>query len=180
MAYNFSPTKESFSKIIEWLKGEYNQLHTGRATPMVLDSIGIDAYGTYQPIKNAASISTEDARTIRVVPWDKSHIKDIERAINAADIGLSVASDDQGLRVIFPMLTTENRQKLVKVLKEKLEDARIAIRKAREEAVDEIKAAALPEDDAFAAKEELQKIVTDFNNQLEALFERKEEEVMTQ
>lgn len=180
MAYNFSSTKESFTKVIEWLRTEYMQLHTGRATPIVLDSVGIDAYGSYQPIKNVGSVSVEDARTLRVVPWDKSQIKDIERSINAANLGLSVASDDQGLRVIFPMLTTENRQKLVKVLKDKLEDARISIRKAREEAQSELKDAKLPEDDLFRAKDELQKIVDDFNAQLETLFAKKEQEVLNQ
>jgi len=178
MAYNFAATKEEFKKVEEWLRNEYAGLHTGRATPLVLDSISIETYGMYQPIKNVASISVEDPKTLRVVPWDKSHVKEIEKAVQAANIGLSVATDDQGLRVIFPMLTTENRQKLVKVLKDKLEDGRISVRKVRESALDELKAAGLPEDDAFRAKEELQKLVDEANANLEAVFAKKEIDVM--
>jgi ribosome recycling factor len=178
MAYNFSSTKDEFKKIEEWLRTEYSGLHTGRATPLVLDGISIESYGSFQPIKNLSSISVEDAKTLRVIPWDKTHTREIEKAIQVADIGLSVATDDQGLRVIFPMLTTETRQKLVKILKERMEDARITVRKARENALDAIKAAELPEDDVFRAKEELQKLVDEANNSLEAIFYKKETEVM--
>ncbi len=179
MSYNFSPFKEGMKKIEEWLLKEYSQLHTGRATPIVLDSISIEVYGAHQPIKNVASISVEDPKTLRVIPWDKSQIKDIEKAIGAANIGLSVATDDMGIRVIFPMLTTENRQKLVKVLKEKMEDARISVRKEREESQKDLKDAKLPEDDERRAKDELQKLVDEANKTLEALFEKKEREIMS-
>ncbi len=178
MAYNFTATKQEFKNVEEWLRNEYSGLHTGRATPLVLDSISIESYGSYQPIKNVGSISVEDAKTLRVVPWDKSHVKEIEKAIQAANLGLSVATDDQGLRVIFPMLTTENRQKLVKVLKDKMEDARISVRKVREAALDGMKSAELPEDDMFRGKEELQKLVDEANASLEAVFQKKEAEVM--
>jgi ribosome recycling factor len=178
MAYNFTKAKDEFKKVEEWLRNEYSGIHTGRATPTVLDIVSVEAYGSYQPVKNLASISVEDPKTLRVVPWDKSQVKDIEKAIQAANLGLSVATDDQGLRVIFPMLTTENRQKLVKVLKEKMEDARISVRKARESIQDDIKVAELPEDDAFRAKDELQKVVDEANAALEAVFAKKENEVM--
>lgn len=178
MAYNFSRVTNEFKKAEEWLSKEYSGIHTGRATPIILDSISVEVYGSFQPIKNTASITVEDPKTLRVVPWDKTHIKEIEKAITSANIGLSVASDDQGLRVIFPMLTTENRTKLVKVLKEKLEDARVTIRKIREEAQNEMKASNLPEDDMFRAKDELQKIVDESNGALESIFERKETEIM--
>ena len=140
----------------------------------------IESYGSFQPIRNVGSVSIEDARTLRVVPWDKAHVKEIEKAITTANLGMSVATDDAGLRVIFPMLTTENRQKLVKVLKDKLEDARISIRKVREEVQNTVRDAELPEDDARRAKEELQKAVDEANASLEAIFAKKEQEVMTQ
>ena len=178
MAYNFTKAKDEFKKVEEWLRNEYASLHTGRATPIILDGISIESYGSYQPIKNIASISVEDPKTLRVVPWDKTHTIEIEKAIQAANIGLSVATDDKGLRVIFPMLTTETRQRLVKVLKEKMEDARISVRKAREIILDDIKEAALPEDDAFRAKEDLQKLVDEANNALESVFSKKDTEVM--
>ncbi len=178
MAYNFTNAKAEFKKVEEWLAREYSGIHTGRATPSVLDGISVESYGSFQPIKNVASVAIEDPRTLRVAPWDKNQIKDIEKAIVAANLGLSVASDESGLRVIFPMLTTENRTKLVKVLKEKMEDARISIRKAREEVQDEIKAAALPEDEEHRTKEELQKYVDEANEALEKIFAKKENEVM--
>lgn len=176
--YNFVTIKENFKKVEEWLSKEYSSVHTGRATPMILDNINIEVYGAYQPIKNVGSITVEDPKTIRIIPWDKGQIKAIEKAIYDADLGLSVAPDDAGIRVIFPMLTTETRTKLVKVLKEKMEDARITVRKEREEALSKIKADDLPEDDARRAKEDLQKIVDDANAKLEEIFNKKEVEVM--
>ncbi len=178
MAYNFSNFKQETTNVADWLGREYSQLHTGRASPIVLDGVMVESYGSMQPLKNVGSISIEDPKTLRIVPWDKSQIKDIEKGIVAANIGLSVASDDMGLRAIFPMLTTENRQKLVKIVKEKLEDARISLRKAREVVVSDMKAQDLPEDEAFRAKEELQKLVDEGNRKLETLAEKKETEVM--
>lgn len=172
--------QNDFLRTDEWLRKEYSGIHTGRATPIVLDSVYVESYGAMQPIKNVASISIEDARTLRIAPWDKDLLKLIEKAIQASNIGLSVATDDTGLRVIFPMLTTENREKLVKVLKEKLEDARITVRKIRETVLDEIKNENLPEDDARRKKDELQKIVDETNQTLEATCNKKSEEILTQ
>ncbi len=157
---------------------EYTQLNTGRASPMVLDGIAVEVYGAFQPIKNVASVSIEDPKTLRVSPWDKSQVKAIEKAIMASNIGLSVATDESGLRVIFPQLTTETRQNLVKILKGKLEEARITVRKEREKVMDDINA--LTEDEKFKGKEDLQKIVDETNRNLEAIFEKKEKEVMGQ
>lgn len=179
MAYASREFEDESKKIEDWLAKEYSQLHTGRATPIVLDGVAIETYGAFQPIKNVASISIEDPKTLRVTPWDKGTIKAIEKAIQEKDIGLSVASDDLGLRVIFPLLTTENRQKLVKILKEKLEDARISVRKERENELDRIKEADLSEDELFRAKEELQKKVDSCNGNLESLYEKKETEVQS-
>src|SRR5438045_2445567 len=131
MAYNTQNFKGGLKKIEDWLSKEYSQVHTGRATPLVLDSIMITSYGSRMPLKNVASITIEDPKTLRIAPWDKNQIKDIEIAIIEANLGLGTASDSDGVRVIFPMLTTENRTKLAKILKEKLEDARINVRKER-------------------------------------------------
>lgn len=178
MAYNFNEFKQALARVGEWLSKEYSGIHTGRATPSILDGISVESYGSFQPIKNVGTISVEDPKTLRVIPWDKALIKEIEKAIMAANLGLSVAPDQDGMRVIFPMLTTENRQKLVKVLKEKLEDARISVRKERESVLSDMKDAELPEDDLFRAKEEMQKYVDDANKNLEAIFSKKEAEVM--
>lgn len=182
MQYNFSNTKAEMKKTEERLSKEYSGIHTGRATPSVLDGITVESYGAYQPIKNVASISIEDPKTLRIAPWDKTQIKGIEKAIVASNLGLSAATDDAGIRVIFPQLTEESRQALVKVLKQKLEDARIAVRRDREKAWDDIQAqekdGKMNEDEKFRGKDELQKIVDEVNKNLEAVFERKEKEVM--
>ncbi|MEY2671595.1 MAG: hypothetical protein RL687_12 [Candidatus Parcubacteria bacterium] len=177
MAYNTTQFKAELKKIEEWLSKEYGSVHTGRATPMVLDSIMVESYGQYMPIKNIASVSVEDPKTLRIAPWDKAAIKEIEKAIQAADIGLSVLSDSDGVRAIFPMLTTETRSRLVKVLKEKLEDARISVRKARGDEIGLLDD--LTEDEQKRGKEDIQKAVDESNKNLEAIFDKKEVEVMS-
>lgn len=182
MQYNFSNFKIGLKKVEEFLAKEYNQLNIGRASPMVLDGVSVESYGSYVPLKNVASVAIEDPKTLRVAPWDKSQIKNIEKAITMSNLGLSVATDDMGIRVIFPQLTTETRQTLVKVLKEKLEESRITVRKERERVWDEIqkleKEGKITEDEKFRAKEELQKIIDETNKNLEIIFEKKEREVM--
>ena len=157
---------------------EYGQLNIGRASPIVLDSVLVESYGMKQPIKNVASVGIEDPKTLRINPWDKSNIKEIEKAIMAANLGLSTAVDESGIRVIFPQLTGENRQKLVKVLKDKLEDARISVRKVRQDGMDELAAAELNEDELKRSKDELQKLVDEANKNLEGIFSKKEAEVL--
>ena len=132
MQYNFTVFKTELKKVGDFLGKEYSQLNIGRASPMVLDGVFVEAYGSRVPLKNIASVSIEDPKTLRVAPWDKGQIKDIEKAINVANLGLSLATDDAGIRVIFPQLTTESRQSLVKVLKEKLEEQKVAVRRERE------------------------------------------------
>jgi len=176
MAYNTTSFKNKLKAVEEWLSKEYGSVHTGRATPMILDSINVESYGSYMPIKNVASVSIEDPKTLRIAPWDKNQIKAIESAISAANLGLSVVSDSDGVRAIFPMLTTENRSKLVKILKEKLEDARISVRKERQAEIDTT--SELPEDDAKRAKDDIQKCVDEANQNLEAIFAKKETDLM--
>ncbi len=182
MAYSFTETESNKAKIIEWLQNEYRAIQTGRATPAVLDGIAIEQYGSRTPLAHVASISIEDPRTLRVAPWDKSVIRDIEKSINEADIGLSVSSDDQGLRVAFPMLTTETRQKLVKVLKDRLEEARVRVRAMREDVNKDIdarsKGGEYGEDDRMGYRDQLQKIVDGANADLEGVFAKKEKEVL--
>lgn len=182
MAYSFISFNQKKDEVLKWLASEYRSIQTGRATPQVLDLVHIDLYGTRTPVAHAASINMEDPKTLRVAPWDKQIISDIEKAINEADLGLSVSSDGAGLRVHFPALTTESRQKLVKLLKDRLEDARVKIRGLREETNKEIDTLAkeneFGEDDHLRYKEETQKHTDLANAEVEALFERKEKEVM--
>ncbi|MCX6751813.1 MAG: ribosome recycling factor [Candidatus Nomurabacteria bacterium] len=182
MQYNFSNFKIEINKIAEYLNKEYNQLNIGRASPMILDGVSIESYGARVPLKNVASVSIEDPKTLRIAPWDKNQIKDIEKAIVASNLGLSVAVDTAGIRVIFPQLTTETRQTLVKVLKEKLEESRITVRKERERIWDEVqkleKEGKVTEDERFRAKDDLQKVIDEINQKLESIFEKKEKEIM--
>ena len=176
MPYNTTQFKQELKKIEEWLSKEYSQVHTGRATPIVLDSMTIESYGARVPLKNVASITIEDPKTLRIAPWDKNQIKEIESAIQASNLGLSVVSDSDGVRAIFPMLTTENRAKLAKILKERLEDARISVRKERGDEMGKLDD--LSEDEKNRGKEDVQKCVDEANQNLEAIFAKKEAEVM--
>ena len=182
MAYNFTEAQKKKDEIVNWLEGEFRSIQTGRATPQVLDLVHIDLYGARTPLAHTGSINIEDPRTLRVSPWDKTVIGAMEKAINEADLGLSVSSDDQGLRVHFPALTTETRQKLVKLLKDRFEDARIRVRSLREEVNKDIdargKEGEYGEDDRTRYRDEMQKIVDDANSELEGLFDKKEKEVM--
>lgn len=182
MSYDFSYTTTQKDAIIEWLKSEYRSIQTGRATPQVLDLVHVDMYGSRTALAHTAGITIEDPRTLRVTPWDKSVIGVIEKAINDADLGLSVSSDGEGLRVHFPSLTTETRTKLVKLLKDRLEESRVRVRSLREEINRNIdtreKDGEYGEDEKRKNREDMQKIVDKVNQDLEDLFERKEKEVM--
>lgn len=173
---------ESLEKALDFFKGECKSLQTGRAIPAVLDHVYIEQYGSRMQIAHVAAISLEDQRTLRVAPWEKSVIKDIERAINEADIGVSVSSDDAGLRVHFPALTGETRQRLVKILKDRLEEARVRVRGGREEANKSIEKLAkdgeFGEDDKRKYKEDVQTAVDKANGALEELFAQKETEIL--
>lgn len=181
MSYNFTPFKSRVTEIEDWIKKEFSLLRIGRATSVILDSITIESYGSQSPIAHVASVSMEDARTLRVAPWDKSQIKAIEGAIQKANLGLSVTSDDAGLRVIFPELTGERRAQIIKLLGQKLEDARISLRKEREMVIDDFKKqekdGEMSEDEHFKGKEELQKLVDEANKKFDELAAAKEKEI---
>lgn len=179
--YDFKKFDEKIRSAREWLGREYSGLRTGRATPAILDGVSVSAYGSLMPLKQVATITVEDARTLRVQPYDAHTNKDIERAIAAANLGVGTAADSSGLRVTFPDLTAERRQELIKVAKGKLEEARATIRVVRDEAWKEIqekeRASELTEDDKYSLKDELQKETDKANEDLEALFEKKEKEM---
>jgi ribosome recycling factor len=182
MAYDFKELKAGISGVHTWLSNEFSGIRTGRATPALLDSISVEAYGTMMPIPQVASVSIEDVRMIRVAPWDMSLAKAVEKAIMLADLGLSLSVDDKGVRVIFPDLTAERRAMLVKLAKQKLEDARITLRGEREKTIKDIekreKDGELSKDDVFRLKTELQKMIDEGNKGLEELFAKKEKEIL--
>ena len=181
MDYDFKPLDTKLADAKEWLAKEYRSLRTGRASPAILDSVMVSAYGSMTPLKQVGNVSTEDARTLRVSAYDPGVIKDIERAISAANLGVGTSSDGNTVRVTFPDLTSERREQLVKVAKGKLEEARTAVRIARDESWKEIqereREGTLTEDDKFALKEDLQKKVDAANDGLERAFDAKETEM---
>ena len=148
---------------------------------MLLDAVKVESYGSYMPINQVGSINIEDARTLRISVWDKSAVSAIEKAIREADLGISTVSDSDGVRVIFPELTSERRVQLMKLAKAKLEDARISVRGVREEIMKSLdkqqKDGDISEDEKFAQKEKVQGQVDATNRTLEALFDKKEAEL---
>lgn len=181
MAYDFKTLDGKLAKAKEWLGGEFRGLRTGRAAPAILDGIMVSAYGSVMPLKQLATISIEDARSLRVQAFDPSVIKDIERGVTNANLGLGISSDNTGVRVTFPELTSERREQLIKLAKGKLEEARTSVRLARDEAWKDIqdkeKNGEITEDDKFRLKDEMQKKVDAMNGELEKAFEGKEKEM---
>lgn len=183
MQYNFLPFKTKLKEAEEWLKKEFQGIRTSRATPALLDGVKVEAYGSMMGLKEVGSISVADARSLLVSPWDASLVKGIEKAIAAANLGVSVGSDERGVRVSFPELTAERRDSLVKLAKERLEQARKTIRGERDTVWHDIqekeRSGELSEDEKFRFKDEMEKLTTDATKRLEALLDRKEEEIRT-
>jgi len=175
--------KEHFAKSIEHLKSEISGLRTGRATPALVEDISVEAYDVRQPLKSLAAITVADAKTLNVDPWDKSLLQAIETAIATSDIGINPVNDGKLIRLPLPDLTTERRQDLIKVLHTKLEQARISIRKIREEARNQIekqeKEKNISEDERFTLQDDLEKMVKDYNENVKAIGEEKEKEINT-
>ena len=181
MAYDFKELKEKIAEVGRRLSDDYRGVRTGRATPTLLDHVRVESYGTQMAINQVAALSSEDARTLRIVPWDANLSKEIEKAITNANLGVSVSVDGSGLRVSFPKLTGERRKELLKIVNEKLEQARIALRGERDRVWKDIekreKAKEFGEDEKFRYKEEMEKIVKEGNESLDAIAERKEKEI---
>lgn len=173
--------KQDTSKTANWLSSELSLVRTGRASISVLDLIKVEAYGSLMPINQVANIGVEDPKTIRISPYDQSLSKDIEKSIISSNLGLSVNADDKGLRLVFPELTTERRQSLLKLAKQKLEDAKASVRVEREKTLKEIerkqKDGEISEDQKFKFKADVQKIVDESSKILDEIFAKKEKEI---
>lgn len=181
MAYDFSTFKKRITGVEEWLKKELSGIRTGRATIALLDSVTVDVYGAKSPLTQNASITIEDPRTLRIAPWDKSIISAIEKGITLADIGVSTSADSEGMRVIFPDLTSETRLKLVKQAKAKIEEAKVTLRLERSKISKDIdeqeKNAGMPKDDAKRYRDEMQKMVDAASKSFDELGVLKEKEI---
>lgn len=177
-----SSAKPKMEKGVERFKGEINKLRTGRANPAMVENLSVDYYGAKSPLKQVASINVPEPRLIVIQPWDKDSLVSIEKAVNEAQLGLSPVNDGQVIRISIPALNEERRTELVRTLGKYAEDAKVTVRKAREEAWDEIqdlvKNGKLGEDDKFRGKDLLQKSVDEYNGKIEEIREKKEKEMM--
>jgi ribosome recycling factor len=182
MAYDFSHLKQKAGDIQKHLKEEFSGIRTGRATTTLLDNVMVDSYGTKAPINQVAGINMEDARTLRITPYDAGQITDIEKAITNSNLGVSTSVDEKGMRIFFPELTSEVRETLNKLVKEKLEAARVSMRGERDNTWNDIqqkeKDKEISEDEKFGLKEDMQKIIDEENGKLDAMAAKKESEIL--
>jgi len=183
MAYDFLGLPDKIKDITEWLQAELATIRTGQAMPSILDRVQVEAYGSRMGVKELASISIEDARTIRIAPWDQSQLKPIEKAITEENLGLSIITDEKGLRIIFPELTGERREQLAKLVWDKHEEARIRLKNERQKVVEDIdtqeKEGEMTEDDKYRFRDELQRMIDEAHKKFEALAEKKEKDIKT-
>lgn len=181
MAYDFSKLKAQIKETEEWLARELSGVRTGRATPTLLDAVKPEAYGTRTALRELGSVSTEDVRTLRIIPWDKELLKAIEKGITDADLGVGISTDDQGIRVSFPELTSERREQLTKIAGDKTEQAKVTLRSHRTDALKALElaeeAGGIGEDEVKRLKGEIQKMIDEGNESLAKVLERKETEI---
>ncbi|WP_243131572.1 ribosome recycling factor [Desulfallas thermosapovorans] len=170
-------------KSVEVVKKEFASLRAGRATPALLDKIMVQYYGTPTPVNQLANINIPEARLLVIQPWDKNALPDIEKAILKSDLGITPASDGNVIRLTVPQLTKERRAELVKVIKKKAEDGRVAIRNLRREANDGLKSQQkngdISEDELRRLQDEVQKLTDKYIKEIDALFAAKEKEILT-
>ena len=169
-------------KAVAATKEEFAYIRTGRASPHLLDRIEIDYYGTKTPLNQIAGISIPEARMIVITPYDKSSLTAIEKAIQASDLGVNPSNDGSIIRLVFPPLTEERRKTLIKQVKERAEEGKIAVRNVRRHSKDEMerikKEGAISEDDLKRSEKELQKITDQYVEEIDRMFSHKEKELL--
>ena len=171
------------TQIAEFFKKDIASIRTGRANPAMLDSVLVSAYGTKVPLQQVGNISVVDARCLTISPWDKSVLKDIEKGIVEANLGVSPVNEGKKIRITIPQPTEEDRRERVKKLGEKLEHAKVTLRQVRDKIKEAIEQAendkAIAEDDKFRFLKEMEEEIKKYNEQLEEVRKKKEEEIMT-
>lgn len=172
-----------FEKAVEHLKSEAAKVRTGRATPALVENVMVNYYGTKTPLKQIASISAPEPRSLVIQPWDRGALAAIEGAIRESELNLNPMNDGILVRINIPMLTEDRRKEMVKILNQKAEEGRIALRSIREDAWKEIQKieaeGGMSEDDKFKGKEKLQEIIDEYNRKIEEVRVSKEKEIMT-
>lgn len=179
----YKDAEARMGKSIESIKHEFSKIRTGRAHPSLLDQITVSYYGTDTALTQVANIAVEDARTLTIIPWEKTMVQAIEKAILKSDLGLNPSTNGMTIRIPLPPLTEERRRSLVKVVKQETENGRVAIRNIRRDANSEIKDAQkeklISEDEARAAEEKIQKLTDQYIKDVEKLLEAKEADLMS-
>ena len=173
---------DKMQKALDFLLSEYQTIRAGRANPHVLDKIKVDYYGTPTPIQQVGNITVPEARMIQIAPWEKSLIKAIEKAIMTSDIGINPTNDGAVIRLVFPELTEERRRDLVKDVKKRGEEGKVAIRNTRRDGNDALKKLAkaeVSEDEIKELEEKLQKMTDKFIKNIDKLVEEKSKEILT-
>ena len=175
--------KPDFEKSLAILEGDLATLRVGRANPMMVENIKVDAYGAPTPIKQMASVTVPEARTLVSQPWDKNLVPEVEKAIIQADIGINPVNEGAQIRVTIQPLTEESRKELTKSIGEKMEKTRIAIRHIRDKVKDAIgkaeKAKEITEDDKYDLQKKLDELVRTYNEKIKDTGNKKEKEIMT-
>ncbi len=175
-------TRDKMGKSLEHLENELLRIRAGKANPHILDGILVDYYGVQTPLNQVSNISTPDARTIMIQPWEKSMIEPIEKAIMQANLGFNPVNNGELIRIIIPALTEERRLALVKQVRTEGENTKIGVRNVRREALGELKEMkkdGLPEDDEKNAQADVQKLTDEYTEKVDTLIEAKEKDIMT-
>lgn len=163
---------------LEALGREFGRVRSGRASPGLVDKVSVEAYGSEMPMDQVATISVPEARTIVIQPFDKGNLSNIERAIHKANLGVTPNNDGHVVRLNLPALTEERRREYVKVVKAKAEEAKISIRQARRDALEDLKKAEFPEDHEKRIEDEIQKMTDKYTDRIDTATKAKEKELM--
>jgi len=182
MDERLKPYEEKMQKSYDFLVNDLAAIRAGRANPHVLDKIRVNYYGTPTPIQQVGNITVPEARVLQIAPWEKSLIKEIEKAIMASDVGITPSNDGSLIRLVFPELTEERRKELVKDIKKRGEENKVAIRNTRRDGNDALKKLAkteVSEDEIKELEEKLQKLTDKFIKDVDKLVEEKSKEILT-
>ena len=171
--------REKMEKSIEAYEQRIKTIRAGRANPSSLDGIIVSYYGSMTPLKQLATISVPEATQLLIKPFDKGCLKDIEKAIFESNLGYTPNNDGETIRIVIPALTEERRKELTKQVKAMSEDAKVSIRNARHDGIDEAKKLELPEDEQKGIEKEIQDLVNEYNKKIEVILKEKEQELLT-
>ena len=182
MAVDFKDFERRMNKALDHLNEEFGAVRAGRANPKVLDRITVEYYGSETPLNGVATISTPDARTLVIQPWDTKLLKDIQKAIQISDLGINPQNDGRVIRLVFPQLTEERRKELIKQVKKYAEDAKVAMRNIRRDGMDYVKnlkkKSEITEDDQKKAEKDLQDLLDKYIKKVDEALAAKEKELM--